>query len=202
MLYVARVVVSPFGKFEDDYEGDLERSEKPGLALAGAYAFHHQAIGERSTQGEIPQDGGTTDFHHVTSDVFFKWYGVSLHSAFHWRRGFNRANGGAVDEDMMPIATVAARNGLGWFGQLGWVVPKIPFEIVARYGFVRARSPGETSMPWRDEAGGGVNYYIANHNLKLQLDYFRLYGADTGAGVADAARHGTDRIRLQMQIAF
>lgn len=200
MLYVARVEFLPLGKFDDYSEGDLERSKKPGLSIAGAYAFHDEAKGDRGTQGSVPEDEGTTDLHNVTADVFFKWYGVSLHSAFHWRKGFNRDNGGAVDEDMMPIPTAPTRDGLGWFGQLGWVVPKIPFEIVGRYGF--ARRQGDSALPWRDEAGGGVNYYFAGHNLKLQLDYFRLWGADTGATVSDAVKHGTDRVRLQLQLAF
>jgi hypothetical protein len=202
MLYVARIAVLPFGKFEDDYEGDLERSKTPGLSIAGAYVFHDRAIGDRGVHGSRPADGGTTDIHNVTADVLFKWRGVSLTSAFHWRRGFNRRNGGALDDDGNTIATEAPRNGLGWFGQLGYVVPRIPFEVVARYGFARARGPGETSLPWRDEAGAGINYYFVGHSLKLQLDYFRVFGETTGTGYVDAARHGTDQLRMQMQLAF
>jgi phosphate-selective porin OprO and OprP len=48
----------------------------------------------------------------------------------------------------------------------------------------------------------GLNYYFAGHNLKLQLDYFRLWGADQGPGFVNAAKHGTDRVRLQVQLAF
>ena len=202
MLYVGRIEFLPFGKFDDYSEGDLERSKKPGLSIAGAYAFHDEAGGDRGTQGSVPADGGTTDLHNVSADVFFKWYGVSLQTAFHWRKGFNRDNGGAVDEDMMPIPTALPRDGLGWFGQLGYVIPKIPLEIVGRYGLARRQGGSASALPWRDEAGGGVNYYFAGHNLKLQLDYFRLWGADTGSGAADAAKHGTDRVRLQLQLAF
>jgi hypothetical protein len=47
-----------------------------------------------------------------------------------------------------------------------------------------------------------VNYYFAGHNLKLQLDYFRLWDDSMGTDWADAAKHGTDRVRLQLQLAF
>ena len=202
MLYVARVEFLPFGKFDDYTEGDLERMKKPGLSIGGAYAFHDRAPGDRSIHGSVPEDGGTTDIHSVTADVMFKWHGVSLHSNFHWRKGVHRENGGLLDEEGNAIPTALPRNGLGWFGQLGWLVPKIPFEVVARYGFARKRGGNDSALPWRDELGGGVNYYFAGHNLKLQLDYFRLWGADTGADVVAAMKHGTDRIRLQLQMAF
>lgn len=199
MLYVARIEFLPFGKFEDYSEADLERSKKPGMSIGGAYVFHDNAPGDRGTHGSVPADGGTTDFHNATGDIFFKWYGASLHTAFHWRQGFNRVSGGAVDDDGALIPTVDPRNGIGWFAQPGFVVPKIPLEIVARYGLVR-RNAG--SMTWKDELGGGINYYIAGHNLKVQLDYTRLWGGDTGNTPTRALQSGTDRIRLQVQLAF
>lgn len=203
MLYVARFEVTPFGKFEDYSEGDLERMKKPGLSIGGAYAFHDRAPGDRSTQGSIPADGGTTNIHNVTADVMFKWHGVSLHSAFHWRKGVDRKNGGLLDDEGNAIPTALPRNGLGFLAQLGWLIPKIPFEIVGRYSFSRRRgSPDVSAMPWRDELGGGVNYYFAGHNFKLQLDYFRLWGEDTGSTVRSAMKDGTDRLRLQVQLAF
>lgn len=200
MLYVARFEARPFGKFDDYSEGDIDRSKKPGMSIGAAYAFHDEAPGDRGTIGAIPADGGTTDLHNVTGDIFFKWYGASLQTAFHWRKGRHRDNGGAVDDMDMPIPTVRARDGLGWFVQPGYLVPKIPLEIVARYGLVRRF--GGSSLTWADELGGGLNWYFAGHNLKLQLDYFRLWGASTGDTPVHALAHGGDRIRLQVQMAF
>jgi hypothetical protein len=202
MLYVGRVEVLPLGKFDDAGEGDLTRSKRPGLAIAGAYAYQDRAHAARGVVGDYLADRGTTDFHHVTADLLFKWRGLSLTTAFHVRRGFNRKNGGAVDDMGAAIATVAARQGIGWFGQLGYVVPKIPLEVVGRYGLTRNNHGTRSSLVNADEAGGGINYYFVGHDLKLQLDYFRLWDANLGATPAEAARSGTDRLRLQVQVYF
>jgi phosphate-selective porin OprO/OprP len=202
LLYVGRFEVTPFGKFEDYVQGDGERSKAPGLSIGAAYAFHDRAHAARGVGGNPPADGGTTNFHHVTADLAFKWRGVSLLTAFHLRRGFDRVNGGVVDADDMPIATVPARQGIGWIGQLGWVVPKIPLELVGRYALARNVYGQQSSQPEADEAGVGINWYFVGHNLKLQLDYFRLWDGSLGASYAEQARHGTDRFRVQVQLYF
>jgi hypothetical protein len=132
----------------------------------------------------------------------FKWKGLSFHTAFHWRKVVNRTSGGALDEDGNLIPEELGRSGLGWLGQLGYLVPKIDLEVVGRYVLVRNVFGEESSLGFRDEAAVGINYYFAGHNLKLQLDYGRLWGAEQGPGYTNAARRGTDRIRLQMQLAF
>ncbi len=192
----------PFGKFDDYYEGDVDRSGKPALSIAGAYAFQDRAHAARGVVGDRPLDGGTTDFHHATADLIFKVRGFSFASAFHLRKGFNRKSGGALDEGGLPIATVAARSGMAWYAQTGYVVPKIPLEIVGRYGLMRNTYGAQSSMINSDEAGGGLNYYFVGHDLKLQLDYFRLGDATMGATTAEALRHGTDRVRVQVQLYF
>jgi phosphate-selective porin OprO/OprP len=202
LLYVARFEVTPFGKFEDYVEGDTERMKKPGLSIGAAYAFHDRAHAVKGVGGDPPADGGTTNFHHFTADLMFKWHGFSLLSGFHLRRGFARKNGGELDEEGLPIPTVPARSGIGWYGQLGWLVPKIPLEFVTRYGMTRNIYGAASTQPDNDEAGVGVNYYFVGHNLKLQFDYFRLWGSALGGSFSEQARHGTDRIRVQVQLYF
>jgi phosphate-selective porin OprO/OprP len=202
LLYVARFEVTPFGKFDDYVEGDLERMKRPGLSIGAAYAFHDRAHAIRGLGGNPPADGGTTNFHHFTTDLMFKWRGISLHSAFHLRHGFARINGGLLDPDDMPIPTAPARSGIGVLNQLGWLVPKIPLEFVARYSVVRNIYGAQSSQPNADEAGAGVNYYFVGHNLKLQLAYFRTWDNSLGSSFADQARHGTDRLQIQVQLYF
>lgn len=202
MLYVARVEVHPLGAFESDSEADLERMRKPGLSLGLAYAFHDDAIGDRSVHGSVPADGGTTDIHHATADLMFKWRGLSFESALHLRKARRRNPGGALDDMGVPIPVAAPRDGLGWFGQVGWLVPKIDLELVARYSTARNVFGPGSALADRDEVGGGLNYYFVGHNLKLQLDYFRLVDHPQGVRWLDGAALGTDRVRLQMQLAF
>jgi phosphate-selective porin OprO/OprP len=102
----------------------------------------------------------------------------------------------------MNVPLELGESGLGWFGQLGYLVPKIDLELVTRYAFVRNVFGDESSLGFLDEAGAGINYYFAGHNLKLQLDYFRMWGLEEGPAYADALRRGTDRVRLQLQLAF
>lgn len=202
MLYVGRLEVRPFGAFDDYTEGDLARSAKPGLSIAGAYAYQDRAHAARGVLGDYPADRGTTNFHHVNADLLFKWRGLSLTTAFHYRRGLGRINGGALDDMGMPIPTVPARSGIGWYAQAGYVVPKIPLEVVGRYGLIRNTFGAESSMIGQDEVGGGLNWYIVGHDLKVQLDYHRLWDASMGASFGDAARQGLDRLRLQVQLYF
>ena len=126
----------------------------------------------------------------------------SLQSAFHLRQGFARITGGLLDADDMPIPTALARSGVGVLNQLGWLVPKIPLEFVARYSFVRNIYGAQSSQPDADEAGAGINYYFVGHNLKLQVDYFRTWDNSLGVSFADQARHGTDRLHVQVQLYF
>jgi phosphate-selective porin OprO and OprP len=201
-LYVGRFEVHPLGAFESESEGDLERMRKPGLSIGAAYAYHDDAPGERSVHGSVPVDGGTTDIHHTTADLVFKYRGFSLSSALHLRKARKRNPGGALDEDGAAIDVASPRDGLGFLAQAGYLVPRIDLEVVGRYSGARNVFGARSALLDRDEAGGGLNYYFVGHNLKLQLDYFRVWEAAPGISAAQAARDGTDRLRLQIQLAF
>lgn len=202
LLYVGRIEVRPLGEFEDGDEPDLGRSAKPGISLGGAYAYHDDAPGERGVHGSVPADGGTTDIHHATADLLGKWRGLSVQGAFHWRKARRRNPGDAVDEMDVPIPVAPPLDAVGWLGQVGWLVPKIDLELLARYSGARRLGNESGELAFRDELGGGLGYYFFGHGLKLQLDYFRLWNADLGATPGEAIRNGIDRVRLQLQLAF
>lgn len=185
LLYVARFEVRPLGPLADDGESDQARSRKPKLALGVAYAFHDEAQGDRGVFGARPPDRGTTDYHNATADLALHWRGVSLESGVHWRVG--RRHAGDV---RVPIAP--ARNGLGWFAQLAWLLPKTSLEPVVRYAQVHNVYGAHSSIGDGIEAGGGLGYYFAGHDLKVQADYYRLWHEGIGS----------DRLRVQLQVAF
>jgi phosphate-selective porin OprO/OprP len=202
MLYVARIEVRPLGAFDDADEPDLGRTPRPRISLAGAYAYHDDAPGDRGVQGSVPADGGTTDLHHATADLLGKWKGLSIQGAFHWRKARRRNPGDAIDDMGMPIPVAAPLDAIGWLGQVGWLVPTIDLELLGRYSGVRRLGDASGELAFRDELGGGVGYYFFRHGLKLQLDYFRLWNANLGATPGEAISNGTDRVRLQLQLAF
>ena len=95
----------------------------------------------------------------------------------------------------IPAPREPPRNGLGWMVQSGYLIPRIPFELAARYSGIRPGAGDDTGLIQRDSVGGGLSYYFAQHPLKIQADYFRQWD--------DAVmRLGSDRVRVQLQLAF
>jgi len=197
-MYIGRVEVLPFGMFTDYKEADFERSRKPRLSLGAAYAFVDAAKRNRGIKGSVPSDGGTTDTHNVTADFMFKVVGLSVSGEGYWRKG-RREFGDATVVDEMGTEVAAerelARDGVGWFVQSGYLIPRVPLEIAARYSQTRRLDSATSALPNRDEVGGGLSWYFARHPLKLQFDYFRGWDEDVIV-------MGTDRVRLQLQAAF
>ncbi len=194
LTYMARVEVLPLGMFEDFSEADFERPLRPRLSLGAAYAYSDRDHRTRSIAGAGFADGGTMRAHNLTADLMFKWAGLSVLADVYWRQG-TRQSGGLRDEEGLPIATQAARNGRGWTAQMGIFVPRTRLEAVARSAGVRPLRSGPTSLARLDEVGGGLNYYFFRHALKLQADYIHTWGPalPTGRG---------DQLRVQLQLMF
>jgi len=197
MLYVARVEALPLGMFEDYDETDRQRGKKPRLSIGAAYAYLPRAKGNRGILGPPPSDGGTTETHNVTADVMLKIHGLTLSGELYWRDGTRDFGAATIDDPVLgsiPAAMEAARDGLGWYGQIGWLVPRIDLELGARYGFVRDLGD-DRSLPPRDEAAASIGYLIYGSALKIVTDYTRTWPE----GDLDA---GTHQARVQLQAAF
>jgi phosphate-selective porin OprO/OprP len=195
LMYLGRFEVLPFGQYDDLEESDLDRSPKPRMTIGAAYGFvDRDPHDNHGFFGKVPADGGATSTHNATVDLSFRIAGFSLDGAFFWRNGW-RIPGDAVDAMGLPVLPVAARNGVGYFAQAGYLIPRTPLELGARYGGARG-TPGRfgTSLPDQTEVGGVVNVFLARHFLKLQLDYLRIYST--------AVTGPTDQVRLQLQATF
>lgn len=194
LTYMGRFEVLPLGMFEDFSEADFERPLRPKLSIGGAYAYSDRDHRTRAISGTGFADGGTMRSHNVTGDLMFKWAGLSVLADVYLRRA-SRQSGGLHDEEGLPIAVQAARNGHGWTAQMGLFLPRTRGEVVARSAGVRPPSALTTSLARLDEVGGGFNYYFYRHALKLQLDYIHTWGPalPTGRG---------DQMRLQLQVVF
>lgn len=192
MMTLARVEVLPFGMFDDHKEGDLQRSQKPGLSIGAAYAHMEKARGTRGLLGRAPLDEGTTDYDVFTADAMFKWRGFSAQTEFHLRRG-SRSPGNALDEDGLPIPPEDPREGYGWLFQASYLLPTTKLEVAARYGFIRGTGD-ETSLSDDNEAGLGLNYYFHQYAFKLQADYVRIW--------SDRFDEGDNQFRVQLQTSF
>jgi hypothetical protein len=203
LMYLARLEVLPLGLFDDYPEGDFQRTA-PRVAVGGAIVHIEDARKDRGTTGNPPLDaGGTTDMNLAEADVVLKAYGASLLGSFYYRHGdrnvgklTDAAGNPIVDSSGKPITgPTPSRDGTGVVVQGGYLLPRLPFEVSARYANIRGRTtPEHNGLKDSNELGGGASYYFAQHQLKLQADYFRIYAHDLSDGY--------NQIRLQLQLVM
>jgi hypothetical protein len=195
VLSVARIIVRPFGPFDDDIEGDLTRSHKPHLAVGVAGAYNAASDRKRSTTGDT-YTLGTFNYAHAAADLVFKYYGFSLLSEAVLRHANKKTNTG-VDASGMALEEYS-QEGFGYFVQGGQMVSD-KVELTARWDDLRAKKGTDPAFQkivdtQGHQVGGGLNVYLNGHAFKLQSDYFFIYGKDT-----DAARH---QFRVQLDATF
>jgi hypothetical protein len=207
MLYLARVEVLPLGLFEDYQEGDFERGSGR-LAVGGSVGYQQGALRDRGSLGSVPADGGLTDLTVAEGDVMFKMEGLSVSTELFFRKGVRAAGAllGTTDGTGKVVGLSASRDGVGWYGQAGYLLPQIPVEFAARYGVIRGKDGREHDAladgkvdpakgQFQNELGLAASYYFARHPLKVQADFFRLY--ENGR-----MGEGTNQLRVQLQIAL
>jgi len=184
LMYIARVEILPLGSFKDYSEADLARSTEAGLSIGAAYAYIDEAPKTRGILGSTITDD-VWSYHNMTGDLMLKVAGFSLLSEVFMRQG--EAESGAATSD-----------GWGAMGQAGYLLPHTALEITGRYGMNRRiGTEAESSFDeGLNEAGGGIGYYFAHHNLKLQSDVFRIWDE------TDGQEGGETMLRAQLQAAF
>ncbi len=190
-LYVARLQVSPFGAFDDNVEGDLERRAAPRLAIGVAGAYNQSATRAQSTLGATLTHGAF-DYYHAAADLHFKWRGLSLLAEALWR-------GASAPSHVDGAVTAWSRAGYGYLVQAGVMLgPR--FEVVARWDELAAVTVTDPALratvnALGREVGAGLNWYVgASHAYKVQADWQANFGDDFGA-----ARH-VARVQLQLTL--
>ncbi len=179
LMYIGRIEVLPLGNFNDYSYGNFRRNRKPKLSLGLGYAFIDEAKRERGILGDILEN--PIDYHFGSTDVMFKYRGITLHSEAMLRTSENGSN----------------RNGWGIFGQTGFMLPSSTLsfadvELAGRYGTNQAFD--DSSLPKKHELVGGVNLFMQEHPVKLQADVGHLWSANYKAG--------ENVIRVQLQAGF
>ncbi|WP_437808585.1 porin [Sorangium sp. So ce1078] len=193
-LAVARLSFRPFGAFDDDQEGDLSREAKPRLAVGVAGGYNHQTNRQNSTYGAT-LSLGTADYLHGAADLVFKYAGFSLSAEAVARHAGRDSLEGEVDG---APAREWTRSGYGYFVQSGFLLTE-RVEIAARWDQIFAESGTDPKLvelvdTQGKQVGGGLNYYLNGYALKLQGDYFYIFGKDASEG-----RHVG---RLQLDATF
>ncbi len=177
-LLVGRLALRPFGAFDDDVEGDLQREPKPRLSIGVAGAWNVRTNRAQSTFGNT-LTLGTFDYVHAAVDVVFKWRGFSFLAEGVYRKG-------STDFLESPTAREYSRSGWGYFVQAGLLVSKW-VEVTARWDQLYALPGTDPALitlasTQGRQLGAGANVYLNGHALKLQADYFYLWGPATTSG--------------------
>jgi hypothetical protein len=169
-LFVGRLEARPLGKIDDDSEGDLERREKPGLALGVGVASNRNTNRQRSTTSTT-FTGGTVDYFHFAVDATFKWKGFATQLEY-VRRSADRER---IPSAMDPTVFEYTRSGSGFVAQASYVT-KPMVEFVGR--FTRLWAPGGNDPKLitevrnlGQEIATGVNYYLNGHAFKFQATW-------------------------------
>jgi hypothetical protein len=194
LLYVARVQVNPFGKFDDYVEGDLTRSMQPRLSIGLGGAYNQNTARDRSTSGHVLTLGGF-DYAHAAADVMFKMAGFSFFGEALYRQVVGEATHTSMPMGGATPLTERSRSAWGYFLQAGYMLTE-QLEVAGRWSQllpldVQGNEPKLVAL---NEAGGGLSWYLHGHALKVQGDYFYLFN--------DPATPGRHQVRLQLQASF
>lgn len=193
-LVVGRLVVRPFGPFDDDMEADLTRNKRPRLAIGVGAAYNHAASRQNSTYGAI-FPAGNVNYTHGAVDLVFKCAGFSVLAEGALRRASQDRITGEVDG---KPTEAWSRSGHGYFVQAGMMVHRM-VQLTSRWDqlfAVKGTDPEFVKLAQTQgrQVGGGVNVYLNGHSLKVQTDYHYIFGPDAGAG-----KH---QVRAQLDASF
>jgi hypothetical protein len=209
-LVVGRVEYRPFGRFDDDQEGDLDGAPRWRVALGLAAAYNVATSRTQSTVGQAFK-GARPDYVHGAADVVIKYAGWSFLGEVLGRKGQDGPMATAAEGRSLTEFT---RSAYGYLVQSGFVVvPRL--EGVARYA--QLFPWGDTDPAFRtdlarrgQEVSTGLNFYAQGHFLKLQGDYTYQWGSSASASTASVpavvapARDalGQHTVRLQVDGSF
>jgi hypothetical protein len=192
LLYVARVQVQPFGRFDaaDSYsEADIARDPRPRLSLGAGYGYNQDTRRTLSTHGSFFETGAF-DYHHAEVDAIFKLAGLSVQAELIYRQGRQGSRTAIVEGVEL---TELSRSGLGYMVQSGYVFPS-RIEVAVRWAQVMPTHRVETAVTSHREMTAAASGYVSAHNLKLQVDYGYLFGDDFDVG--------NHLARLQAQVYY
>jgi hypothetical protein len=196
---------------------DIEIHTEPSLNIGFHYAYeedwHEGNLRIPFPRRTFFRDGGFglvssqgLQFHQFGLDAGFKYQGFSLLGEYVVRLLDVRD---AAEAPFTPLFLMTGDDSTnaqqGAYLQAGYFLP-IPgwerkFEIVGRVGGVSALSGGQEGT-W--DYGGGLNYYIEGHKVKLQTDVTKVSEVPISSSGYSLANVNDDALifRVQLQVSF
>jgi hypothetical protein len=159
------------------------RTEGSGTFLGNDYHFP-----SRTTGTGLPPTGSgrgrlQASIFHATLDGHFRWLGLSVNWALHYRTVAFTARGRLAEQDLEDDPAVP--NGVTDYGltvDAGYFILRDRLVILVRYSNVDFdefesrnvagdRVDGDAFGPDTAEYGAGITWFIQGDNLKLSVDY-------------------------------
>jgi hypothetical protein len=192
-LYLARLTLRPWGPFDDELEGDLQRLPRPRLAVGGSVAFNQDSWRQKSTTGNVLTLGGFDELH-AAGDVVFKFAGFSFMA-----EAMLRQANAPFHEGVVSGAKVReySRSAWGYLVQASYLATE-RVELVARWDQLRflGGDPALATLVRQTgrELGAAVNVYLNGHLGKVQADWMARFG--------DGQVAPTHQVRLALDVSF
>ena len=186
VLYAARLIFEPFGKYAY-HESDNEISDKLLMLASAAYAVSSDQAGATNTNLNARLAATALGISDVTGSNAFvgaKYRGASVHGEY-FKRVIEPKKQGVADETAE-----------GYYIQGGYFIVTKKVEVAARYEYFDPSK--DTGSDLRQEYGLGVNYFVNNHRNKMQADIFKIM--DEAGKTKDGQEDS--RLRVQYQLAF
>jgi len=215
MLWVGRISVNPFGKYNLLQEGDIDYSVTPKVCFLGSVYHDTDRLNQirSSTDGtakSVPSYDVTGTGYDLAA--LLRYRGFSLDAEYGYDRFEQERSGGNTWDRF------AYRFDAGYF-----VVPK-KFEVVARYAYVVRMDDNNVAKSLASGLGlvsinggknnaieknlqeftVGLNYYLYGNNIKFFVDYSLLrreFSPVPGLTVPRDDQHD-NRIRSMAQFYF
>jgi hypothetical protein len=200
VLTIGKITYYPFGNFlnnrlagvDDELlsEGDFRRYTTPKLAISIGGGVNQNTNRDLSTLGNVYQFA-RFDYTHQLAELMLKWYGWTFSTELISRKAnlpyIERENSGILEREY-------SRSAYGGFVQVAYLFES-NWEIALRWGEYKPWEETDPRLLYSREAGGGVSYYFSKHNLKWQIDYFKLDGNPLFVA-------GTHEFRTQLQFFY
>ncbi len=211
--YVARWYSDLWGEWGKDEESDLSFHESPAIraGVSAGYSDVNVQFSGTTDTGEhrgfrVVDTGaklaGPTGLAPALTDFTVWLYGADLGFKY---RGLSVVSELYVREIVDAVgAAVPDLRDYGYYVQAGYFVVPGKVELTSRYSQIKGDSGslgGDKASA--DEVGGGFNYYIKKHNLKIQCDVLSYNGAPISSSSAQLRPGDTGILgRVQAQWAY
>lgn len=181
LSYGFRGMINILGK-ADYPEPDFAWSEKPNLSIGFGTGFEDEDAADANV-ASITRKWSWS----ASGDVAFRYRGFSLNSEIYHR--ILKLDGISVEDTNRDRKL----RDVGYYANAGYFMVPKKLELMLTASQIFREGPDNNA----NEFGGGLNWYIKQNKVKMQLDYTNVLDYDEVPGLNNATYH---RVRLMFSM--